>query len=394
MSSKNNIQGERMTAEWRYMALLANVTLSEAVGGRSAILAPVQDRRVQRLIHEHPRLGVFLEKFHDAFGQPVSPSVILLKTASQRQKPIDMIASFRDSVSVSVVSYARTRELNGGTVSLLPRFTNAFSIYPWNLDRHYQDLVCNTPSLAGLHRLAAFKGQSSPEVFPSTIHGHDVDQPLLTELLARWSRRYRSAKPTWADLALFRSLNMANQAMMMPAAADTTLFDVGRLLGHWVSAFEILVHPEDSNVTREKVYDFLDGIAWLRSISAEMDSIPHGTKPGGKKRTLAAFLYGALLKARNDFLHGNAVTAATLKTPGGGSLLWAAAPLYRLALTRFLGLSAPPLSQQRDDRKWLGEEMALHGEYNRYQRKAEDALIVACKGNAAVSATRRRQTPR
>jgi hypothetical protein len=70
----------------------------------------------------------------------------------------------------------------------------------------------------------------------------DVDTPLLNALLERWRVRYGTKRPQWSDRALFRSLNMAAAASKMPAGVDLTTFSIGRNIGLWVSAFEILTH--------------------------------------------------------------------------------------------------------------------------------------------------------
>jgi hypothetical protein len=155
---------------------------------------------------------------------------------------VTTIAGFRDLIAISAVAYNRALALchpRGHRVM----FGDAFAIYPWMLDKDYEDLIGNTPAILGTHEVAKFKGQCSPAIFRTAPDGRDLDQPLLSKLLHRWRRRYETSRPDWADMALFRSLNMAYHASLLPTATDTTFYGVGRLAALWVSAFEILVHP-------------------------------------------------------------------------------------------------------------------------------------------------------
>ena len=68
---------------------------------------------------------------------------------------------------------------------------------------------------------------SSPELSRCSLRRRDFDEPLLQELLRRWTARYLSAQPEWSDVALFHSLNMVNQACLIPAGADAVLHDFG-----------------------------------------------------------------------------------------------------------------------------------------------------------------------
>jgi hypothetical protein len=56
---------------------------------------------------------------------------------------------------------------------------------------------------------------------------------------------------------------MANIACQLPSIVDTTLFDYGRTLALWVSAFEILVHPGNGKANQVAVNKVLDKIPYV-----------------------------------------------------------------------------------------------------------------------------------
>ena len=170
----------------------------------------------------------------------------------------------------------------------------------------------------------------------------DLDKPLFEALMSRWKRYYVGKRQRWSDRALFRSLNMASQAAQMPAGMDATVYDLGRMISLWVSAFEILAHPRTSKSGPIQVYGLLERVSYL---DRKVDRRAYmWRKPQGKKvwprRPLPCWLYSKLYQTRCDFLHGNPIKISRLNTKGAKvGLFWIAPSLYRLALTGFLGLA-------------------------------------------------------
>jgi hypothetical protein len=116
-----------------------------------------------------------------------------------------------------------------------------------------------------------------------------------------------------------------------------------------------------------------------------------------ERRQLAAALYARLHQARNQFLHGEPVSRATLSLRvNGHTLFQIAAPLYRLALTAFLDVRPRPLDPNLDPAS-LGAAMAARMEFVGYQGRHEEALLSAWFGRDRmkdVILRRHRQRPR
>ena len=131
---------------------------------------------------------------------------------------------------------------------------------------------------------------------------------------------------------------MAHAAAKVPAGRDMTEYSVGRSVASWISAIEILIHPEDDNIDYKKVYRHLDSVQWQDDDlkKNEYEAYP---RKGAPQRSLPCWIYGELLRARNDFMHGNEIDTDRLKVESGRYLHHFAAPLYRMVLAGFLGLN-------------------------------------------------------
>ena len=379
--------------DWTAVSVLPNIELNEPIDGELAALVPRDDARVRALSGAHPNLRMFLGRFKDAFGARLRPAVLLARAnAPSTVFTVDAIASFRDAISIAVVTRARAWELakpRGHRVT----YSNAFSFYPWMLDKNHEDLIGNTPAFLGIHDVKAFHGQSSPEISRHTLSAYDIDRPLIDALIARWHVRYGGGKPArWPEIALFRSLNMANQAALIPAGSDTTLYDVGRSIALWVSAFEILAHPGTGKSGLASVYGLLEKVGWQdrRTKARRYCAYAPGGKTGAR-RSLACRLYGEIYRARNDFLHGNPVFSNRLAVRGSGrGLFECAAPLYRMALTGFLPLAwTAPMPDMNDARafgRYIADRMVFHD----YQKTVEEGLL-ALRSNAQPIERRQRR---
>jgi hypothetical protein len=196
------------------------------------------------------------------------------------------------------------------------------------VDNKYEGLVMQSMAQMGWHEVKAMRRQTSPGISHMTLASNMIDKALLPALLERWVARFGSLTPSKRDTSLFRSLNMALSATMLPGNVEVTIFDLGRSIALWVSAFEILTKEG----TCDAVYRLLAGTKWNLSDNTDPIYEPHKYKPGQPKRALPVWLYGAMNHARNDFIHGNPIDPMRLiVAPGKRPLHLYTAPLYRMA---------------------------------------------------------------
>jgi hypothetical protein len=326
--------------DWLPALVLPNIHMDEPVEAGELMFAPWHDSRVQEVFKEDKDFTEFMQRFTDAFGMVLRPLILLVRSDIPRERlNMSMAVTLRDALSMSVIpkGYANAliwdRNLEFG-------YSDAFDFYPWMPGTANDGgMTAFTPAYRAYHVVSEFHGQSSPLLSISSLRLKDIDWTLFNELVVRWRRKFSSAEPEWADIALFRSLDMANAAAKIPAGRDMTEYSSGRTVMNWISAFEVLIHPgPEKKVGIFDVYRHLEAITWT---NRHCMSPTHPAYPAGRPaqdRILACWIYGELFHARNDFAHGNAVDVNRLRSRSGRYLQYYAAPLYRMALTGFLNL--------------------------------------------------------
>ncbi|MQX97101.1 hypothetical protein GHK03_13295 [Sinorhizobium medicae] len=171
---------------------------------------------------------------------------------------------------------------------------------------------------------------------------------LFAELSRPWARRFGSENVESEDRAIFRSLNMAYQASIMPGGQEATFYDIGRLITLWVSAMEILIHPgPGGGAYKSGVKDLLDSAQRCdNGLKALAHPVPKN-KNTTQDRTLASSIYFRIDALRSDFMHGNDVTVERLVTDNGTPLLHVGASLYRMAIATKIGVLPPVFEESR-----------------------------------------------
>lgn len=374
----NRTSGPSDADEWRPVRVLPDLDLATALDGEGIAIAPVDDPRVAALRSRHAAFAEFLSRFTDPFDQELAPATIIVRRegALTESLSVEAVAGFRDAAVASVVPLAQAATLVHGARGR-PSFSDYFAIYPWMLDKHYEDLVVYTPAVHGLHHVEEFTGQGLATISQHRIAASEMDDTLWTALASRWRALFVDGDDSWENRALFRSLNMANSAMLVPSGSETTQYDIGRSLGLWGSAFEILVHegPNGSSGTQQ-VVALIETLAY-KSAKAGAKTHLSGRKKDAALYSLGAWLYFRLNDARNDFMHGNPIAANVFATPKGKHLWMYAAPLYRLALTSFLGLTFdrdPPAGADTDAiAAFISDRM----DFEEMQGVCERALLTA-----------------
>lgn len=351
------------------MLALPHVVTTDPIEANGIALVAGHDRRLRQLTSTHPNFSAFLSRFWDEFGGQIAPSVVIWRDdLPNSARTFEALSGFRDAIALSIIPYAWARVQSYNRPQGI-RYSEWFSFYPWMIDKDYKYIIAQTYSVLALHQVEKLHAQSIPCVSHEVIQAHDIDKPLLDSLLSRWEARFCVETPTVADVALFRSLNMAHASAMQPTQAGTTTYDSGRSISLWASAFEILT-PSRNNAYG-KILQLLKAPKWENGKNTSATYKTYGT---GTPQPLPCWLYGELHQARNDFLHGNEIKSSHLSAPSGRNIFYYASILYRMALAGYLGLQWTKPMPSSEDAKAFGTYIAEQLEYKSYQRLFERAL--------------------
>ncbi len=365
---------------WEPIWALPNIDLDEPVNSETIALVPPSDASIRELIREHPNFRIFMGQFQDTHGVPIKPTLIIRRTdVAEYLRTVDAVASFRDLLVASTVLLARSLcNINGNILDRVT-YSNSFWVYPWMISKDYESITTHTPAMLALHDVKQFRGHSSPELSRTKLCRRHFDEPLLQELIRRWIARYKTNSPKWKDVALFRSLNMVNQACLLPAGEDVVIHDYGRTIGLWVTAFEILVHPGGNGyANREKVFALLQTIPWVDKKCEYRRFKVRVGKNSNERKNLACWLYDRIYLCRNDFIHGNPVDSNHLFLPvSRRGLTEFVATLYRLALASFLDLTWKEEAPSPENTQEAADYCRRKRSYDQPQAECEEALLLS-----------------
>jgi hypothetical protein len=354
------------------MFALPNLVLREAIEVDGFALAPAHDDRIVEMARTRTAFGSFMGRFKTEFGDEIEPSVIIWRDDMPNSyRTISAISGFRDLISMCVIPLAWAQVLRFGPRQVA-LYSDYFSVYPWMTDNKDEGIITRTPAMLGVHEVRLLQASSIAALSLHILEHRDIDRPMLKELLRLWVRCFATDTPTPEDERLFRSLNMANAAAMLPLGADSKLYDALRSVALWVSAFEILKPAK--NKAYEGVYEMLEGLKWNYTPCVERKYQAYGDQPG-TLRALPSWLFGEINRLRNDTMHGNSLPPGRqIVSPGKRPINIYAAPLYRMALTAYIDLKFVRTKPKTEGTTEYDAYWEDHYEFGHFQSDIEAAL--------------------
>lgn len=332
--------------QWALICALPNLTLREPVEAPYVALVPYSDNRVQTLLAGSLSAKRLLDCFVDQSGRRVVPSALLMRgDAPAKVRTADALIAFRNSAALSAVLMGWASVRAGGS-PMNPLWSDVFDFHPATPGKDGSLVIHTAAQLAYVSPDAPYMGMTSPHTgsmfIPATF-----DRPLLCSLLRAWERRFlRPGLDDWDSRRLFRSLQVAYQAVSVPIKNEGSLYEWGVVVGLWVSALEVLAHPRDKDqkVQQTHVMDLLGRITWADSRLNAHRYVARLSKNRRIKVNLVQRLYKELYDARNAFLHGNPVTKRRLVPLGrqhAPFLVQLAPVIYGAALMAYFDSSVP-----------------------------------------------------
>jgi hypothetical protein len=365
---------------WKAVCILPNVTLDAPIEASHAALVPCHDERFREIAGQRPALQSFVGAFCNEFGNQISPTIGLAREDTPRSIANTVVfGGFRDAVCVSAIVAGQGLTLKWRSPDRGILHSDAFDIYPWSLSPELSEeyVTVVTPALWRVEAAETLRRpQSAPALGNRSLSLIHIDRPLLHALVERWERCFTTGREGVEDRRLFRALEMACAASRTPGGVDASEHHAGRAVALWVSALEILTYKGKGQSAKKVMLSRLAQVEWQTAKLKDQDRL---VKIGNRETfqtNVAGEVYDHLNRVRNDFLHGNPVTPKALELERcGRSVLFFAAPLFRLALTAVLDLRSPELSDASDDQDY--DHIAGGIPFGGAQRLAEDAILMA-----------------
>ena len=330
--------------QWRLAFVLPNLRLgkhrrspSEVTLGLEGIaIVPASDSRVVEIRKWSEPADGFLGSFHDGNGTTITPAALIVREdwhSGIAANP-EAVISFRNAVAASSILPFRTQWQGHGWAGVW--WSENFDFHPARLRHDGSKFDYRTPALNSIgFRLDGLRLTPDLRVpRPDLIH---TDENVADRLGDIWQIRYSRKREKRKTAQVFRSLEVAYEALGLRFTSYSSLSEVGLGVVPWVTAIEVLAAPEAGRVDK-----------WdcIRLIGRHGFSDPRlrrrtywvNTKRGRCQMTLAQKLFLRLYDARNRFVHGRRVSAGLLLTKDEEAppLLSLASTIYRTALVTYL----------------------------------------------------------
>ena len=343
-------------SKWHLIGVLPNLPIDRSWDFEHHAFAHPTDKRLVEVSESSAAARALLKSFKHPFGYGCQPSAYIISDdCPKRFKSAEALADLRNAFAVASILHGWQHAVGSANI-WFPQYSDYFDLYPLFPSGDGVGLICSGFALNSYDDADEFTGQPYPDLSASRGSFRvAVGERLFALLIDEWKSKYTTAKPTWKQTAVFRSLAMAYRAARLPKGCDHLIFDIGVQLSLWVSAHECLTHTGPGGRTDlNEVLVLLGKARWRREElkvkrrHKEGQKLPKGyTLP--EPKTYVQHLYRRLYDARNDFLHGNPVDIKTafLGPSTRDALSIQVAPLiYSAALEAFL---SPPEPRKKPD---------------------------------------------
>ena len=325
--------------EWVFRYVLPSLMITTAFESKYVIIAPFDDPRTQQAISRQSNATRLLTGFINRRSKQIKPAALLvLSNAPESAASVEALVAFRNLCAISTLLRHWAHSTNEWRPAML--FSDHFDFYPYTVSENNR-IICINPDISSYgSEDAPFIGMASPllALMPGPVLCDDL---LFRTLLRQWEKKFVSPCATSKYTSiLFRSLELAYQALSIPIKNQASIHDFGVSVACWVSAFEILVHLKhaeaNSRIVRQKLLTAEYPLSEKKLSRHYITKV--GKKQNKEKLPFIQKTYEDIYRVRNDFMHGNKVTAQTLfpfgtKKP---AIIRLAPTIYRIALWHYL----------------------------------------------------------
>ncbi|WP_420637274.1 HigA family addiction module antitoxin [Candidatus Palauibacter sp.] len=333
----------RNAPEWELLFLLPNLKVEPedlatwgfppqaglTLGLEGVALTSAKDERVVETLEWSAAAAAWVNSFHDGHWNPVVPAALIAKKSwgALMGKDPEPVMSFLNAVAIAAL--LRTRAKWPGEGVRGPSWSDSFDYHPIELRPDGSALDISTPAVDHFHvpwtelSLTCNVGLGQCEM-------DSMDEHLALRLGAAWKLRYQERLTNRATTRLFRSIEVANEALRMTSQGYRTTRDAASASVRWATSVEMLAAPGEGYVSKDDCFALI-----------KENSCSDG------EEEIAADIFQRLYKLRNDSVHGREIGLDQLRPFGERAppLLSLASTVYRLALVAYLNRHWPASAQ-------------------------------------------------
>jgi len=285
--------------EWELQFILPNIELSVGTTFESDYVAivPFNDHRLKVIQDKSKSARVLINGFVTPFYPEIKVSASALITRTDAPEAVrsgTALAAFRNCVAACVNLHTWTHRPRGDGNSKIG-YSDCFEFHPFISGKCDSILVDSAVVLGYYDPDREFIATPSSHLDTPFSEKAEFDCYLLERLMVAWNLRYIDNVTTHLSERVFRSLEVAAIANRVPVGNLRSIFDYGVHATLWVSAIEILAHPEKGYINRKVVEGVIKNVHWMDVSLGE----------------LANRMYSQLYDARNAFAHGNDIVEDT-----------------------------------------------------------------------------------
>ncbi|WP_420632716.1 HigA family addiction module antitoxin [Candidatus Palauibacter sp.] len=347
----------RNAPEWELLFLLPNLKVEPddlatwgfppqaglTLGLEGVALTSAKDERVVETLEWSAAAAAWVNSFHNGHWNPVVPAALIAKKSwgALMGKDAEPTMSFLNAVAVAALLRTRARWPRESVRG--PSWSDSFDYHPIELRPDGSALDISTPALDSFHvpwtelSLTCNIGLGQREL-------DSTDERLALRLGAAWKLRYQERLTNRATTRLFRSIEVANEALRMTSQGYRTTREAASASVRWATSVEMLAAPGEGYVSKDDCFALI-----------KENSCSDG------EEEIAADVFRLLYQLRNDSVHGREIDLDQLCPFGQQAppLLSLASSVYRLALVAYLNRHWPTAAWAEDAPEDPNTEMSL-----------------------------------
>jgi len=315
------------------LAIMPNIALKENI--KTEFIDIINSKDIANYKIPNYECSV-LSNFIDEKLNHIDVTVLIQKKEINQKRLLDAVINFRNIISIYWILKGRKLHfINENNNRFYPFWSNYFDLsvvtIPSNDNGTYSIFTPAYSNQFSKVSLSSYKFQKDLQI--SDLHhlrNIDIDAPLLILLLDFWKRQHIENRDQFLINKIFRSFYIIFEAVRCPMNQFTTHYDWGVKIGLWISAIEILLHPEKGDINKWTTITYIDDIDF---------SLHKKFKISKQEGNIVQKLLYELYKLRNDYAHGNHVDndkKYILTNIGKIEVLYFAPLIYSIILEKYL----------------------------------------------------------